>query len=194
MGGCSSAGSMARMVQSAGRRPSGRCAKPSQSFPQLRLLRLSERGGKPSDCSRIKAAAPLAEGGDPSSDGVWIPSQGLRHTRSPPSLGSSQMACHRSRSRSVGARIRRRCKSLASICHCSRNRPISLTLTTSPSPTPYRANPVPPQIYRITLHISPGVWFSTFQLRFGKNYPTLSGRLQSLLQTVRGRAVEPPAA
>ena len=34
-------------------------------------------------------------------------------------------------------------------CHCSRNRSICLTPITTPSQTPYRANPVPPQIYRI---------------------------------------------
>ena len=71
------------------------------------------------------------------------------------------MACHRSRSLGAGARISRRCRSLASICHCSRNRSICLTLTTNPSPTPYRANPVPPQIYRITLRISPWLRFRT---------------------------------
>ena len=71
------------------------------------------------------------------------------------------MACHRSRSLGVDARISRRCTSLASICHCSRNRPICLTPITNPSPTPYRANPVPPQIYRITLRISPWLWFRT---------------------------------
>ena len=71
------------------------------------------------------------------------------------------MACHRSRSLGAGARISRRCRSLASICHCSRNRSICLTLTTIPSPTPYRANPATLQIYRITLRISPWLWFST---------------------------------
>ena len=74
---------------------------------------------------------------------------------------SSQMACQPSRSRGAGARISRRCKSLASICHCSRNRSISLTPITNPSLTPKRANPTPHQIYRITLRISPWLWFRT---------------------------------
>ena len=69
------------------------------------------------------------------------------------------MACHRSRSLGAGARISRRCRSLASICHCSRNRSICLTLTTIPSPTPYRAKPATLQIYRITLRISPWLRF-----------------------------------
>ena len=52
------------------------------------------------------------------------------------------MAYHRSRG--VGARIIRRRKSLAFICHCSRNPSISLTLITNPSLTTRKANPVPP--------------------------------------------------
>ena len=42
------------------------------------------------------------------------------------------MACHRSRSLGVGARISRRYRSLASICHCSRNR--SFASHSPPSP------------------------------------------------------------
>ena len=72
---------------------------------------------------------------------------------------SNRMAYHLSRSRGVGERIIRRCKSLASICHCSRNQSISLTPITSPSLTPKRANQIPHQIYRITLRISPWLWF-----------------------------------
>ena len=64
------------------------------------------------------------------------------------------MACHRSRSLDVGARISRRCRSLASICHCSRNRSICLALTTSPSPTPYRANPVLPKFTALPSHFT----------------------------------------
>ena len=56
---------------------------------------------------------------------------------------SSSMAYHRSRSLGVGARIIRRRKALASICHCSRNRSISLTPITIPSQLPRPANPVP---------------------------------------------------
>ena len=72
-------------------------------------------------------------------------------------LASSQIACHRSRSRGVGARISRRCKSLASIRHCLRNRSISHTPITNPSLTPRLTSPVPPQIYPTLLRISP--WF-----------------------------------
>ena len=55
---------------------------------------------------------------------------------------SSKMAYHRSRSLGVGARIIRRRKALASICHCSRNQSISLTPITNPSHLQRPANSV----------------------------------------------------
>ena len=85
---------------------------------------------------------------------------------------SSQMACHRSRSRGVGARISRRCKSLASIRHCSRNRSISLTPITNPSLTPRLTSPVPPQIYPTLLRISPWLWFRSSRPTGGQSTRT----------------------
>ena len=118
-------------------------AAPRRGRPPPGLL--ETQGGRPA----------LAKGGGPSSDGVRIPPQGLRRTRSRPSLGQQPDGVPSFPPRGVGARIRRRCKSLASICHCSRNQPISLTPITNLSLTPIRAN----QIYRITLRISPWLWF-----------------------------------
>ena len=79
---------------------------------------------------------------------------------------NSQMACQRSLSRGVGARISRRCKSLASICHCCRNLSISLTPITNPSPTPGQASLLPSQIYPIPLHVSPWLWFRSHKWAF----------------------------
>ena len=58
---------------------------------------------------------------------------------------SSSMAYHLSRSRGVGARIIRRRKSGAFICHCSRDRSISLAPITNPTSTLRQANPVASQ-------------------------------------------------
>ena len=122
----------------------------------------SRRGrGEPPDCSKIKAAGPPSP-----KAAAHLPMVCRSRPKAYAVLEavhpwtSSQMACHRSRSRGAGARISRRCKSLASICHCSRNRSISLTPITNPSLTPRRASPTPHQIYRITLCISPRLWFS----------------------------------
>ena len=127
---------------------------------QLRLLHLAEGGGEPPDCSKIKASGPplpKAAAHLPMVCGSRPKACAVPEAVHP--WASSQMACQRSRSRGAGARISRRCKSLASICHCSRNRSISLTPITNPSLTPKRANPTPHQIYRITLRISPWLWF-----------------------------------
>ena len=68
-----------------------RCLRQSlDRFFQRRPLRLAEGGGgggTPGLLENQGGRPALAKGGGPSSDGVWIPSQGLRRTRSRPSLG-----------------------------------------------------------------------------------------------------------
>ena len=90
---------------------------------------------------------------------MGIPLQRLSRGRRRPSLGQRQMACHRSRSLGVGARIIRRRKSLTPICHCSRDWLISLTLIINPAQSLRSATSVPSQIYPMRLRISPWLWF-----------------------------------
>ena len=122
---------------------------------------VSQGGGEPPDCSKIKAPGPPSPKAAAHRPMVW----GSRPRASAVAeavqpWANSQMACQRSLSRGVGARISRRCKSLASICHCCRNLSISLTPITNPSPTPGQASLLPSQIYPIPLHVSPWLWFS----------------------------------
>ena len=94
--------------------------------------------------------------------GQWCggPFQNLRRSRGRPTLGQQPRGVpHCSRSLGVDARIIRRRKSLASICHCSRNRSISLTPTIYPSLITEHPNLVPLQIYPTPLRISPWLWF-----------------------------------
>ena len=77
--------------------------------------------------------------------------------------------------------IRTQVENLASICHCSRNRSISLTPIASPSLTPKQANPIPHQIYRIALRISPWLWFRKLVSQRGRVVSLRSGLSGSIL-------------
>ena len=99
--------------------------------------------GGPPVCSNIKAAgppSPKAVAHRPMVSGSRSSESAVAAAVQP--CVSNKMAYHRSRSRGVGARIIRRRKALASICHCSRNRSISLTPITNPSQLPKPANSV----------------------------------------------------
>ena len=129
---------------------------------QLRLLRLAKGGGEPPDCSKIKALGPPSQKAAAHRPMVWGSlSSASAVAEAVQPWASSQIACHLSRSRGVGARIVRRCKSLILICHCSRNRSISLTPIINPSQLPKPTNSVPSQIYPMRLRISPWLWFRT---------------------------------
>ena len=103
---------------------------------QLRLLRLAKGGGEPPLCSNIKALGPpcpKAATHRPMVCGSRSKASAVADAVHP--WASSSMAYHLSRSRGVGARIIRRRKSWASICHCSRYRSMSLAPITNPSST-----------------------------------------------------------
>ena len=102
------------------------------------------RGGTPV-CSNIKAVGPPSPKADahrPMVCGSRSSASAVAAAVQP--CASSKMAYQRSRSLGVGARIIRRRKALASICHCFRNRSISLTPITNPSHLQRPANPVLP--------------------------------------------------
>ena len=123
-------------------------------------------GGEPPVCSNIKAGRPsLAEGGQPTADGVGIPFQRLRRGRGgpalcqqqhgvpPPELAGGPVPWALAQESSGGARH----------WHPSaivpETGPSPITSITNPSQLPRPANPVPSQIYPMPLRISPRLWF-----------------------------------
>ena len=130
--------------------------------PQLRLLRLiNGGGGTPGRLLENQGGRPaLAKGGGPSSNGVRIPSQGLRRTRSCPALGQQSDGVP-----SLPLPGRRRQNKppvqIPGIHLPLFEKPVNLSHTHhQPLPNPISGNPATPQIYRITLRISPWLWFS----------------------------------
>ena len=136
--------------------------------PQRRMLFLVERGGTPGLLENQGPGPRPRQRPQPIGQWCGGPFQNLRRSRGRPTLGQQPRGVpHRSRSLGVDARIIRRRKSLASICHCSRNRSISLTPTIYPSLITEHPNLVPLQIYPTPLRISPWLWFSTTTTRLG---------------------------
>ena len=143
--------------------PSTQPAAPCRGRPPPRTAGKSRRQARPRQRPRPVPSL---------SKGQWCEDPVPRACAVPEAVhpwARSQTACHllslpRARSRDVGVRIGLRCRFLASVCHRSRNRSICLIPITSPSPAQYRVNPIPPYIYRITLRISPWLWFSTTRM------------------------------
>src|SRR5205823_10970938 len=117
------------------RRRLDRCLQPG-------LLPPVEGGGEPPVCSKANAAgpfrpnaashSPIVCGSRSSASATWAADQ---------PRATSQSACHRSRSRGVGARYMRSRAWRASKCHCSNNPSIAEPRRVLPSRRAYRGDP-----------------------------------------------------
>ena len=114
---------------------------------QLGLLDLVEGGGDPPLCSKARAVGPLSLIAATHVPMVW----GSRSNASATAnavhpWAKSQRACHRSRSRGVGARYIRARTSPTSSCHRSRSCAMSLIPNTTPTRLPLQTNGIPLQL------------------------------------------------
>ena len=119
---------------------------------QFGLLHSVDRGGEPPDCSKAIAAGPSSPKTVTHRPMVWAsrPSASATATAVQP-WTKSHRACHRSRSRGVGAQYIRRRRSPASSCHCSRNPCISLIPNTNTTLLSFQTIPSSPQFYLIPM-------------------------------------------
>jgi len=111
-------------IRQADASPFGQCLHHSL---QLGLLLPAEGGGEPPDCSKARAAGPLSLKAATHAPMVWGSRSSAPATADAVQpLAKSQRACHRSRSRGVGARYMRSRTSPTSSCHRSRSCSMSL--------------------------------------------------------------------
>ena len=117
---------------------------------QFGLLHSVDPGGEPPDCSKAIAAGPPSPKTATHRPMVWASRASASATAVQP-WTKSHRACHRSRSRGVGAQYILRRRSLASSCHCSRNPGISLIPNTNTTLLSFQAIPSAPQFYLIPM-------------------------------------------
>ena len=101
--------------------------------PSTPLVAPRPTRGEPPVCSKTTASGPPWANALTHSPMVWASRSKARPTAAAvqPCV-SSHTACHRSRSRGVGARYIRRRTSASSMCHCSSNPPISVMPNCNP--------------------------------------------------------------
>ena len=125
---------------------------------------LARAGGTPSLLENQSCRTAFAEGGGPPSDGMGIPFQCLRRSRGRPALGQHQHGApppELAEGPAPGASAPQSSAGANPWLPAAIVRETALSPSHA-SPTPLssrKANPVPPQLYPMPLHISLWLWF-----------------------------------